>query len=403
MLFIGDIHIHPRYGTMTLDTIREYIAQFPDEKTIIFLGDYVYHFSYHRASLLSLLDLFIDLAGQDKHVYVLAGNHDRLGQHFVFSETLKILQQQQHPFLHIITEPVIHTIENKKTLFLPYLLSRERYQPQESEYLTFDLQLQILKESKNTNEIDSYLLNAYLEDQIKDQKDLFIIHHYYTAQTTLPGIKSQFFYKDKAISPHFLDKKNIQFISGHIHHSFSYKNYLCLGAVRSTSPLESNTLQWLSRYDSNNNSRELSQIAINPYLSLSDLPEQLSIEHLIHHWEELQNKTNNIFVSDQFSLRLQYCPLPLARATVTLFSEEISYETMDMHIMPEVRQQLREIQLKQKPLLIDQATQDLVDGASDFSSSWSNRRQLLHDYLERKYGEKKSDYLQLLDDSDIKF
>lgn len=403
MLFIGDIHIHPRYGTMTLDTIREYIAQFSDEKTIVFLGDYVYHFSYHRASLLSLLDLFIDLAGQDKHVYVLAGNHDRLGQHFVFSETLKILQQQQHPFLHIITEPVIHTIENKKTLFLPYLLSRERYQPQESEYLTFDLQLQILKESKNTNEIDSYLLNAYLEDQIKDQKDLFIIHHYYTAQTTLPGIKSQFFYKDKAISPHFLDKKNIQFISGHIHHSFSYKNYLCLGAVRSTSPLESNTLQWLSRYDSNNNSRELSQIAINPYLSLSDLPEQLSIEHLIHHWEELQKKTNNIFVSDQFSLRLQYCPLPLARATVTLFSEEISYETMDIHIMPEVRQQLREIQLKQKPLLIDQATQDLVDGASDFSSSWSNRRQLLHDYLERKYGEKKSDYLQLLDDSDIKF
>ena len=62
MLFVGDIHIHPRYGTMTLDTIREYIAQFPDEKNIIFLGDYVYHFSYHRPSLLALLDLFIELA-----------------------------------------------------------------------------------------------------------------------------------------------------------------------------------------------------------------------------------------------------------------------------------------------------------------------------------------------------
>ena len=403
MLFVGDIHIHPRYGTMTLDTIREYIAQFPDEKNIIFLGDYVYHFSYHRPSLLALLDLFIELAWENKHVYVLTGNHDRLGQHFVFSETLKILQQQQHPFLHIITEPIVYTIEHKEILFLPYLLSRARYQPQKTNYPDFDAKLQILQESNNTNENDSYLLNTYIEDQRTQYDHLLIIHHYYTAHTIFPGIKSQFFYKDKAISPHFLEKKNIQFVSGHIHHSFSYKNYLCLGAVRSTSPLETNTLQWLTRYDTSNNTRALHQVAINPYLSLSNTPEQLTIENITQHWEELQAKTNDIFLSESFALQIQYCPLPLARATITLYSDEISYETMDVHIAPEIRQQLRDIQLKQKPLLIDQATKDLVDGASDFSSSWSNRRQLLHDYLERKYGEKKSEYIQLLDDSDIKF
>ena len=407
MLFIGDIHIHPRYGTLTLDTLREYIEQFPHEKNIIFLGDYVYHFSYHRPSLLALLDLFIELAAQEKHVYVLTWNHDRLGQHFVFSETVKILGTQQHPFLHIITEPTLHTIENRKVLFLPYLLSRSWYEAKKTQYPDWDPKLQILIDSKNTNEIDSYVLNAYLEDQIAEQMitndNLWIVHHYYTANTNLPGIKSQFYYKDKAISPHFLDKKNITFISWHIHHSFSYKNYLCLWAVRSTSPLESNILQRLTRYDSKNNIRELTQTAINPYLALWNITEQLTLEHIAQHRTELQEKTQDIFVSESFSLQLKYCQLPLARSTITIYSDEIAYETMDEHIAPEMRQQLREIQLKQKPIAIDQATRDLVEEGSDFSSSWSNRRQLLHYYLERKYGEKKSDYIKLLDESDIKF
>lgn len=77
MLIIGDIHIHPRYGTLTLDTLRDFIQQHPSDH-VVFLGDYVYHFSYHRASLFALLELFLELAQEHKHVYVLAGNHDRL-------------------------------------------------------------------------------------------------------------------------------------------------------------------------------------------------------------------------------------------------------------------------------------------------------------------------------------
>lgn len=227
MLFIGDIHIHPRYGNLTLDTIREYITQHDDDH-IVFLGDYVYHFSYHRPSLLALLDLFLELADNHKHVYVLAGNHDRLGQHFVYSETEKILNQQSHPFLHIITTPELYTIQGQKFLFLPYMLSRSRYTPQQENYPDRDISLRILRESTNNNEQESYLLNCYVEDQIQEHQHLTIVHHYYTANTKFPGIKSQFFYKDKAISPHFLDNANMSFISGHIHHSFSYKNYLCL-------------------------------------------------------------------------------------------------------------------------------------------------------------------------------
>ena len=75
---------------------------------------------------------------------------------------------------------------------------------------------------------------------------------------------------------------------------------------------------------------------------------------------------------------------------------------MHEHIDPTLRQSLRDVQLKQTPLNMDQAVQDLVDTSSDFGSSWANWKQLLHDYLETKYGDKKNDYLTLLNNLDIK-
>ena len=75
---------------------------------------------------------------------------------------------------------------------------------------------------------------------------------------------------------------------------------------------------------------------------------------------------------------------------------------MDQHIDPTLRQSLRDVQLKQTPLNMDQALQDLVESSADFGSSWANWKQLLHDYLETKYGDKKEDYLTLLNELDIK-
>ena len=72
--------------------LKSYISTHHEEKTIVFVGDYVFHFSYHRASLLALLDFFIQLTQEGKTVYVLAGNHDRLGQHFAYAEAEKIIQ-----------------------------------------------------------------------------------------------------------------------------------------------------------------------------------------------------------------------------------------------------------------------------------------------------------------------
>lgn len=402
MLFIWDIHIHHRYGELTIATIRDYITEHDDDNHIVFLWDYVYHFSYHRSSLLALLDLFLELANNNKHVYVLAGNHDWLGQHFVYSETEKILNQHPNEYLHIITTPQSYKIMGKDFLFIPYILSRSWYTPEQTLYTKRDQHLQILKESTNINEKESYLLNAYIEDESKKYDDLTIIHHYYTAQTSFPGMKAQFHYKDKAISPHFLEYNNIKFISGHIHHSFSYKNYLCLGAIWSTSPLENNVYQWLSTYNIKEETRYLSQIAINPYISIYYTDEKVTKTTIIKQWNTIKKESEQSFQSQIFSLIYQYIDLPLSRTTVTINSDESSYESLDKYIDASVRNQTRDIQLKQSPLTMDKAIQDLVDSSSNFSSSRSNWKQLLHDYLETKYGEKKWDYLTLLHDLDIK-
>ena len=78
MLLIGDIHITSKYKDKLISELQSFVDQNPDEKNIVFLGDYVYHFSYDRGALLGLFSFFVNLFESGKQVYILAGNHDRL-------------------------------------------------------------------------------------------------------------------------------------------------------------------------------------------------------------------------------------------------------------------------------------------------------------------------------------
>lgn len=234
MLLIGDIHIYPRYTDQTIQMLRDYITSHADETDIIFVGDYVYHFSYHKPSLLALLDLWIDIAHSGKTLYILAGNHDRLGQHFVYAEAEKIISHHnQSSNIHFITTPQTHTIGGETIIFLPYMIQRSEYTPQSDSY-DFPLHLDVCKDSTHNSTKTSYLLNTCIADMITKErksdtnKELILIHHYYTAERVFPGLKTKFGYKDIALSPHRLEEKNLRIISGHIHHSFVDQNYLCL-------------------------------------------------------------------------------------------------------------------------------------------------------------------------------
>lgn len=59
------------------------------------MGDFVYHFSYDRGALLELFQLFLDLYREGRNVYIVAGNHDWLGNSFVFEEGKKVFDLLQ--------------------------------------------------------------------------------------------------------------------------------------------------------------------------------------------------------------------------------------------------------------------------------------------------------------------
>ena len=86
MLWIGDVHITSKWKDDILGELKSFIDSHPDEQSVIFFGDYVYHFSYDRKALLALFSFFVELYHAGKDVYVLAGNHDWIDNHFVFAE-----------------------------------------------------------------------------------------------------------------------------------------------------------------------------------------------------------------------------------------------------------------------------------------------------------------------------
>ena len=403
MLLIGDIHIHPRYCNTTIDMLRWYINTYPDEKNIIFVWDYVYHFSYHRVSLLALLDLFLELVQRDKQVYILAGNHDRLGQHFVYTEAQKILYHNtdiQH-HIHFITEPCIKNIEDQTVIFLPYILNWSEYIPQSESY-DFETALDICKDSHHHQSQASYLLNTCLSDMIQQErknnkdKKLTVIHHYYTADTKFPGIKTIFGYKDIALSPQWMDDSNLRIISGHIHHTFAYKNYICVWAVWSTSPLETNQLQYLFQYT--RGKVHAHQIAMNPYLTVQTYPETIINEAYIWaHRHQLQQQSKDQLNDSEYGIiTIDPCDLPMSRTTLTISSNHISYDNLWETIEPILQQNLHDVKIKQNLGTIDTLIEDLVDANKDFSSWRANWKILLDEYLERKFWDRKDIYIATL-------
>ena len=127
MLLIWDIHLNSRIKDKLLISLKSFIQEHDEEKNLVFLWDFVYHFSYDRNTLLELYELFLELYTQWKNLYILAGNHDWLGNTFVFEEgkkafeTLSKLKNSDNEFC-FITKPMVKEIEWKNICFLPAML-----------------------------------------------------------------------------------------------------------------------------------------------------------------------------------------------------------------------------------------------------------------------------------------
>jgi len=389
MLLIWDIHITSKVKDQLIEMIRSFVQSQPEEKNLIFLGDFVYHFSYDRSALLALFELFLELYRKGKNLYILAGNHDWLGNSFVFEEgkqVFDLLQKtngewSQNWNLFFITEPELKEIEGEKVLFLPYCLDFD-----EKKYPEYESGRSILTDallqSKEKGEFMSWRINQLVQGFCKKYPDLMLIHHYYTNKEQFPGYRAS------------------KMISGHLHAPFVYKNYLCVGSIWATSSLENNQIKGLwSLQDGKLNF--YGQQVVN-YLQLDGEKkvEKSDFDLLYQEMsDQLRNNlaSSNIFLFDKF----ENPSLELKKTVVSLKVAQLDYEKVSDNIDDELRMSLADFRLKKSTQKVDDLLQKLQRPEEDALQTFGGWKELLKSYLQTQYGEDYPKYEQILRDLKI--
>jgi DNA repair exonuclease SbcCD nuclease subunit len=395
MLFFGDIHITSKHAAHIISNINESVNMMPDEKNIIFLGDYVYHFTYDRKALLQLFSCFIDLTKQWKNVYIVAWNHDWIADHFVFEEAKQTVQLVDNPRIFFITQPRETTIEWIDCLFLPFFkpsvtVFDHDYYPE-------------LKENPHpwvqTSRQINNILQWYIQNNIKKR---LLIHHRYIANTPFPWQQAQFSYSSPALDPALLDNPMLTVISWHLHAPFGYKNYLCAGSVRHTSPLEINQQKFVFRLDEKTYEMTAIPMHYNPYLQINSPDEPLSKDSIINIL-----KKNHQHALDNLSQWLWNVTstLPiwenLQHTTITLLSSTHDQNLIANAIPELLRQELWPIKQKIQITNNESLFADLTTASLDLKNRFTDRKFLLRQFLQEKYGEQSSRYIILLEEEKI--
>lgn len=382
--------------------LKTIFSAYPDEKTIIFFWDYVYHFAYDRNALLQLYKLFLELFEQGKDVYILAGNHDRLGSSFVFEEAQKAfdiiqnaefrIQNKEKGRIKFVTKPLVETIEGEKIVFMPFFLPGEHeesnYSPKNERLKSISDFATLLEKSSHKNEQFSWYINRFLSEKIDKNPNLTIFHHYYINGTSFPGQKSKFNYKDIALNEQFLDIPNIKLISGHLHQPFTHNNYLCLGSVWSTSSLETNQNKYVFHYNTVNKKVTALPLMINPQVTIRS-KEALTKTALLDKLQKINEANKGYFSSPAWDINFKEDLKPnLTNISLTLNVEQIDYDKMDELIDPELRKSCKDIRLKKDIENMDSLLNSFKVSSNNLNgfSDWKN---ILQEYMQKKFG---SDY-----------
>ena len=419
MLLIGDVHITWRMTQSIIGLLRNFVDANPNEKNIIFAWDYVYHFAYDRAALFSLYEFFVTLFEQGKSVYVLAWNHDRLTDSFVYAEAKKafdILHSNSVWKLHFITQPELHTIDGEKVFFLPYMIQQtddweKTLWPIASthKYPAIEQQINALTSSENKNERFSAYINNILLQVVESHDELTVIHHYYTNNIQFPWYKARFAFKDIALSEQFLDISHIKLMSGHVHNPFAYKNYLCIGSVRSTSSLESNTIRGLFTYKNKQVSMDICMI--NPYRSFTQ--EIRDILH-IQDWlitidavQKIYDYTCTTYIdeylqSDSYTITTHIQPQPpIDKIHLQIIADDMDYAHLEKYVDQTIVAQCKDIKLKKYNPAVQDLLEQFTSSQQKVVTTFSDRKQVLKEYIQTKYPDDYDRYDQIMQDMKI--
>lgn len=407
MLLIGDVHINSIFCEQIIENIRNYVYENNDEKNIIFMWDFVYHFSYDRKSLLKMFNLFLEFFKAWKNIYVLAGNHDRISDNFVFLEwqsSFDIINSQFENKIYFITKAFLTDIEGQKTLFFPYnYFIEEKIDFFENPNDKIQITLNTLSKSDNKYEKISANINNILYKYLSKNNDLLVFHHYYFADQVFTGQKSKFSYKDVAISSEFLSAyPNARFISWHLHQAFLYKNYFCTGSMWNTSFLEQNQFKFLYKYFPKENKIIAKNININPYIFIEkndDLIDENYLKNYIHKIFE-QNISN--FESDNFDFCNEEFIIPdMKKIVLTIFTQDFNYDDINLVINKDLVNSLKDIKIKRQKININSVIDMAQDLQKDLQNSVLWWKSLLQNYLQKKYWNESQEYEKKLKDLNI--
>ena len=134
-----------------------------------------------------------------------------------------------------------------------------------------------------------------------------MFHHWYVAEVAFPGQFAKFSYKSPALSPHFCQIDGVKMISGHLHKPFTYYNYLCIGSVRSTSPLEINQVKGVFTY--RDGQLEMQPVVINPYIRVEvDNLEQVTVLDVDKHLTHIRSEQQNVLKTGDWEVRFSVDP-----------------------------------------------------------------------------------------------
>ena len=414
MLLIWDIHLTARIKDKLLNSLKSFIQKHNEEKNLIFLWDFVYHFSYDRNALLELYDLFLELYTQWKNLYILAWNHDRLGSTFVFEEWRKAFDilsriQDKDNEICFITKPIVKEIEWKNICFLPAMLEID-----EKDFPWIDdLKDEKYKEemkSKNKNLTFSSQLNLVLERFTQKYSDLTLIHHYYVEWVSFPWQKVKFAFKDRALSQHWLDKLDLTMISWHLHESFSYKNYLCTWSIWATSPLEIDQIKYFRIRK--NWKFSAYETWINYYFTMerktwtADLFSQefkaITQNDILSHRKTVQDDASKNFESKLFEIENHFNDnLDMKNVSLSVSVEKLQYENMSEFIEPKLQQELQNVQLKKNTTSTEKLLEQLEKPDLAGELNFWNWLELLKKFLKEKYPDDYEEYEKLLQEMKI--
>lgn len=424
MLLFGDLHVNSRIVDRVIGSMQNRISSNPDEKNLIFLWDYVYHFSYDREALLSLYNFFLDNYRQGKNVYILAWNHDWLWNTFVFEEAKRTYEIIKNVFwddwewwkIEFITKPKIENIEWENILFLPYCLELDKVDEDglsdssvaaishnDSSIIEVENTIKILKDSKNKNERFSAKLNNFLLNNYKKHGELTVIHHYYTEWLNFPWQKWKFHFGDIALSKNFCDLEWLKLISGHLHQWFAYKNYFCTGSTRNTSPLEINQVKILFQYSWN--VLKWQPYFVNPYFQIENKwDENIKIDgEYIENFtadvvgQNISNYDNSIFdihINRDYDLR---------NKDISLFIkvDNVNYDEMYSYIDEALFKDLKDVKMKKNFVKTEELFEKMDLEWKNLTSWFSDWKTLLKNYISAKYPWEYDKYIEFLQNQKI--